>query len=109
MASNYLARAVCRRDAVGHGKIVEPHDDKMQKLNKHALRQFLVREGAYDPSRSLFNHPYLTFDFTHVFIRGSGVDIEMGGLLFHLVELVVHEDDPDAEAGLVISLNDTIE
>ncbi len=46
MTEDYLAWAVGRGDSIGHGEIVEPHNNEVHEMDQHDRRELFVWKGT---------------------------------------------------------------
>ena len=68
MSENYLARTICRRDSVRDREIIQPHDNKMQKMDEHGLGELFIGKSANNVSRTLLYDSDFRFDFADVLV-----------------------------------------
>ena len=64
---DYFTRAEAIRDTIFHGEIINPHDDMVEEMDYHDLREASIGEGTYDSSTTLFDDPNPALDVSDMF------------------------------------------
>ena len=85
---------------------IDHHHHVRDKRSDHEVRQKIKREGSLARATAFLNVADLSLNFRHVFVGCSGVDFDqVGNLLLHLLELIIHETKLTDVAGARIECN----
>ena len=73
VAKDNLMGAEMVGDAILHREVIQPHDNMMEEMNKHYLREVSVREGADDAAALFLDDPDAAFYITNLFQGSSSI------------------------------------
>ncbi len=67
VAKDNLKGAEMVGDTILDREVIQPHDDMMEEVYEHNLREVCIREGANDASAAFFDDPDVVFDVANMF------------------------------------------
>jgi len=75
----------------------------MKQMHQHDLREFSVWEGAEETTATLLDDTDSALDVAYMFRSSSSVDNDVWGVIRNLIELIVHQNCLNGEAGTSVN------
>jgi hypothetical protein len=76
-------------DARGQREIVEPHNNKVEKLDEHEGGKILVRKSTEDTTRAFLDDPNPLLNLSNVFCRSRGIHVNSRNVVTYFLEFVI--------------------
>jgi hypothetical protein len=109
VAKDYLRGAEPVGDTIVHREVIEPHDDMMEKVDKHYLREVGIGKGAYNTAASFLNNVNTGWEgVSNMFQGGSGIQSCLVNMVLDLLKFIVHENCLNCEAGASVDLDNAM-
>ncbi len=77
-------------DARGQREIVDPHNNKVEKLDEHEGRKILVRKSTENTARTFLDDPNLPFNLSNVFCHSRGIHVNSRNVVTYFLKLVIY-------------------
>jgi hypothetical protein len=77
-------------DARGRSEIVEPHNNKVEKLDEHEGGKILVRKSTENAACSFLDDPNPPFNLSNVSCRSRGIHVNSSDVVTYFLKFVVH-------------------
>ncbi len=100
MSEDDFAWAPCGGNAISNREVVQPHDNKMKKVDDQLSRKCLVRQGTSNATRAFLVNTYLLFNFPDMLCRSCCVDVDAWNMIMNFFKFVIHKDSRYCEARL---------
>ncbi len=77
-------------DAHGRREIVQPHNNKVEKLDEHEGGKILVRKSTENTARKFLDDSNPPFDLSNVFCRSRGIHVNSRDVVTYFLKFVIH-------------------
>ena len=91
--------AVGGGDSIGHGEIVEPHNNEVHEMDQHDRGKSFVWEGTKDPACALLDKLNFTFNLSNMLSRHRCIHIDFRYVVSDLVKFIIHHNCLHTKAG----------
>jgi hypothetical protein len=77
-------------DARGQREIVEPHNNKVEKLDEHEGGKILVRKSTENAAHTFLDDPNPPFNLSNVVCHSRGIHVDSRDVVTYFLKFVVH-------------------